>query len=41
MLSSKMKRKYNDFAIVLPSISFAEGAVAIGKWCGDKNRCNR
>jgi len=39
--SGQEEHAYNDFAMAVPSIIFAEIAVAIGGLWGDKNRCNR
>jgi hypothetical protein len=41
VLSKKVKRIYNDFAMAVPFMIFAETAAAIEGQCGDKNRCNR
>jgi hypothetical protein len=36
--SEKEKHRYNDCAMIVPSITFA---VAIGGLWGDNNRCSR
>lgn len=41
VVSGQEEHAYNDFAMAVPSIIFAEIAVAIGGLWGDKNRCNR